>query len=125
MLAVVYPQKKEIHFCDSMSSKADNGRAEHFLDYLMRWVVDEALKNNNVTVERSDWQLINRGQGIPQQKYLDCGAFVIACADALSDDLPLNESTYSSKKMSFWRLKIAIDILRGKLTYYDDAIVLD
>jgi sentrin-specific protease 1 len=117
MLAVVYPKKKEIHFCDSIGS---NGRL--YLQRILEWVIDEASTKKGVTLQPSDWKLISHRNGIPQQQNkFDCGTFVIACADALSDDLPLNETTYNQERMPIWRQKIAVDILRGKLTYYPDA----
>jgi len=116
MLAVVYPKKEEIHFCDSMGNDGN-----WYLEQILNWVIDEALTKKGVALQSSDWKLISSCKLIPQQHNgFDCGTFVIACADALSDDLPLNESTYNQGRMPFWRQKIAVDILRGKLTYYPD-----
>ena len=61
-------------------------------------------------------KFVNRSDEIPKQDNgFDCGVFTIVCADYLLDNLPLN---YSQANMEFWREKIAIDILRGRLRYW-------
>jgi sentrin-specific protease 1 len=112
-LAVVYPQLKEIHYFDSM-----RGKGQFYMEGLRDWIRDEALMKNNATLDTSEWKLISRSHEIPQQgNGFDCGTFTIVSADFLSDDLPLNEQSYSQTKMPFFRLKICYDILKGTLSY--------
>jgi Ulp1 family protease len=82
---------------------------------LFRWIQDEGGKND-VIVNKEEWTLIDHGKEFPQQdNSYDCGLFAIVCADHLSDDLPVTISSFSD--MPFWRNKVAVDMLRGKLTY--------
>ena len=86
---------------------------------LLRWIQDEG-KENDVIVNKQAWKLIDHGNAFPQQDNSDdCGLFAIVCADHLSDDLPVtgSESFFSAANMRFWRIKVAVDMLRGKLTY--------
>jgi Ulp1 family protease len=111
-LGVVYVQKKEIAYYDSMSG---NGR--QYLRALLRWLQDEAKEKKGITLDVSDWTLIDShdGEDVPQQhNKFDCGAFTTICADYISDDLPL---VYSQEEMPSIRAKIGAAILRGVIDY--------
>lgn len=110
VMAVVYVQKKEIHYYDSMS-----GSGKRHLDAILRWLVDEAREKKGVALDPAEWKLVEREKHVPQQQNgFDCGVFSIMCADYLSDDLPL---TYRQDQMPTNRVKIAAAIRRGHLMY--------
>jgi sentrin-specific protease 1 len=134
-LACVYIKKKQIHYFDSQTKKGWKRECTVYDDFetmtigmtkgtfymngLLRWIQDEG-KKNDVIVNKQAWKLIDHGNAFPQQDNSDdCGLFAIVCADHLSDDLPVtgSESFFSAVNMRFWRIKVAVDMLRGKLTY--------
>jgi Ulp1 family protease len=111
-LAVVYVLKKEIAYYDSMS-----GVGRQYLSALLRWLQDEAKEKKGITLDVSDWTLIDshEGEDVPQQHNgFDCGVFTTICADYISDDLPL---VYSQQEMPLNRAKIGAAILRGVIEY--------
>ena len=111
-LACVYMQRKEIHYFDSLSP---NG--EIYTNALLQWVEEESIKKKEY-FDKREWKLIDCEDNPKQDVHsVDCGVFVIACADFLIDDLPINISSYSQDQMQQWRMKIATDILRKKLRY--------
>ena len=110
VMSVVYVQKKEVHYYDSMS-----GSGKRYLEAILRWLTDEAREKKQFTLDPLEWKLIDREKGVPQQQNgYDCGVFSIVCADYLTDYLPL---VYEQKEMSEQRLKIAAAIKRGHLMY--------
>jgi sentrin-specific protease 1 len=110
VMAVVYVQKKEIHYYDSMS-----GSGKRYLDAMLDWLVDEAREKKGQRLDKLQWKLIDREQTVPQQQNgYDCGVFSIMCADYVSDNLPLS---YVQEDMQNNRVKIAAAIRRGHLTY--------
>jgi sentrin-specific protease 1 len=110
VMAVVFVQKKEIHYYDSMS-----GSGKRYLDAMLKWLVDEAREKKGEQLDKSQWKLIDREQNVPQQQNgYDCGVFSIMCADYVSDNLPLS---YVQEDMQNNRVKIAAAIRRGHLTY--------
>ena len=111
VLAVVFPQRKEVHFYDSM-----HGNGEKYLDALRRWLVDEA-KKKSIDLDLSNWNFQSVGTAPLQHNGTDCGVFTIMAADFISDDLPVIEESYDHTNMSFFRVKIVNDILRGNLNY--------
>lgn len=109
-LLVIYMQKKEIHYYDSMS-----GSGTVYLNAAERWIIDEGREKYSMTIDKSEWKKFSQENHVPQQRNgFDCGMFTIMCADYISDDLPL---TYSQAEMSEYRLKVGAAILRGGLTY--------
>mmetsp|Transcript_25488 Transcript_25488/g.42539 ORF Transcript_25488/g.42539 Transcript_25488/m.42539 type:complete len:449 (+) Transcript_25488:85-1431(+) len=112
-MAVVFVQRKEIHYYDSMS-----GCGNRWLEAVLHWLQDEADTKKGQVLEAAEWTLLDGGPSaaaVPQQQNgSDCGVFSIMCADFLSDDLPL---AYSQQHMRDIRLKIGTDIMRGKLNY--------
>jgi sentrin-specific protease 1 len=110
VMAVVYVQKKEIHYYDSMS-----GSGKRYLDAMLQWLVDEAREKKGELLDPEQWKLSDREQNVPQQQNgYDCGVFSIMCADYVSDNLPLS---YVQEDMQNNRVKIAAAIRRGHLTY--------
>mmetsp|Transcript_60352 Transcript_60352/g.106070 ORF Transcript_60352/g.106070 Transcript_60352/m.106070 type:complete len:394 (-) Transcript_60352:70-1251(-) len=109
VMAVVFVQKKEIHYYDSMS-----GNGEFYMKSILRWLGDEANDKKIGSVNPSEWTLTDEDP-VPQQRNgYDCGVFSILCADYISDNLPLR---YSQEEMPDNRVKIGAAIKRGKLTY--------
>ena len=110
-LLVVYIQRKEIHYYDSMS-----GPGKKYIEGVLRWLQDEAKdKKGTDNYDTSDWATFDREPFVPQQQNgVDCGVFTTVCADFVSDDLEL---MYSQGDMPFFREKICADILRGSLLY--------
>jgi len=110
VMSVVYIQRKEIHYYDSMS-----GSGQRHLQAILRWLGDESKEKKKVQLDTTGWKLIDREQDVPQQENgYDCGVFSIICADFKSDDLPLR---YEQSEMSLNREKIGAAIRRGFLTY--------
>jgi sentrin-specific protease 1 len=110
-LAVVFIQQKEIHYYDSM-----NGDGTKYKDALLKWLIDEARKKNS-TFDASEWKLKSMKDCPQQLNGFDCGVFTIMCANFLTDNLPILETSYGQRNMSLFRLKIACDILRGSYDY--------
>jgi sentrin-specific protease 1 len=110
VMAVVFVQKKEIHYYDSMS-----GSGKRYLDAMLKWLVDEAREKKGEQLDPEQWKLSDQEQNVPQQQNgYDCGVFSIMCADYVSDNLPLS---YVQEDMQNNRVKIAAAIRRGHLTY--------
>lgn len=109
-MAVVYVQKKEIHYYDSMS-----GSGHEYLQALKRWVADDVKDKKGVELDTSSWKLISHPPDVPQQRNgFDCGVFTITFADYLADDLPL---LFSQQDISTNRQRFALSILKGSLPY--------
>jgi hypothetical protein len=104
---------------DAIDNQDEVDDPTFYMNGLLRWIQDEG-KKNDVIVQKEEWTLIDHGREFPQQgNGYDCGTFAIVCADHLIDDLPVtgSESSFSQTNMPFWREKIGVDILRGKLRY--------
>ena len=98
-----------------MSTTCASGK---YLKGLLQWVCHESLIKGQIAISIDDWGLIYKD--VPQQSNgVDCGVFVLVCADFLSDDLPLD---YSQEEMEHYRQKIATDILRGSLLYPEETL---
>jgi Ulp1 family protease len=111
--------KMREHTCKVYDDFKTRKKGTFYMNGLLRWIQDEG-KKNNVTVNKKEWTLIDKGNAFPQQdNFDDCGLFAIVCADHLSDDLPVTGPmlSFSAVNMPFWREKVAADMLRGKLTY--------
>lgn len=110
-MIVVNIQYKEIHYYDSMS-----GEGKEYTDLVKRWLVQEAIRRKKTAFDITEWKVLSREKGVPQQfsNGTECGVFTMMCADFLTDDLPL---VYNLSQMSYFRRKIAADILRGNLSY--------
>ena len=110
-MVVLYMQRKEIRYYDSM-----NGKGTRYLEGVKQWIVDEAReKKNNPNYDVSGFRLIDQDPQVPQQMNgVDCGVFATVSADFISDNLELS---YDQRNMPYFRRKIAADILRGSLTY--------
>jgi len=111
-LAVIFMQKKQIVYYDSMS-----GSGKEKLNLLLKWLQDEHKdKKKSPLPNVESWVLSNSPQiSTPQQQNgYDCGVFTCINSDYLSDDLPLS---FSQKDMPLFRQKICAHILRGSLDY--------
>lgn len=109
-MAVVFVQRKEIVYYDSMSASG-----QRYLQALLRWIKDDAKDKKQIDLDVSEWKLIDRQPNVPQQENgYDCGVFCITCADYVSDDLPLD---YDQDYVTENRTRIAAAILRGSLNY--------
>ena len=112
VLGVIFIQKKEVRYYDSM-----HGDGKLYRDAMMRWVVDEAKAKKGITINEAEWNSIAVGTAPQQFNGTDCGVFTIMAADFLSDDLPVNEQTYGQANMPYFRQKIVNDMYREKLDY--------
>jgi sentrin-specific protease 1 len=110
-MIVVKMQSKEIHHYDSMS-----GEGTIYTTLVKDWLVREMFLKKNQELKISEWKVMTKEAGVPQQKTNgnECGVFAMMCADFVSDNLPM---TYRLDEMKFFRRKIAGDILRGHLNY--------
>ena len=107
-MLIVYVQRKEIHYNDSMS-----GSGTRFLRAALQWLIDEARDKKGIELDGSEWNLVSGT--VPQQANgFDCGVFSIMNADFASEDL---EFCYSQKHMPYFRRRICKDILTGSLDY--------
>lgn len=111
-IAIVLIQLKEIHYYDSM-----RGEGGKYKTGLLQWVKDDAKAKKGIDLDTSDWKLISKRNCPQQQNGFDCGMFSIMCADFMTDDLPVLESTYGQTNMPHFRHKVLNDILRGSYTY--------
>jgi len=109
VLVVANMIRKTLEYFDSMP-----GTGESYLEPILTWIVDEAQLRKGTVIQRSSWTLDARKQCPQQTNTVDCGVFVIACADYTSDHLPLS---YKQRDMPILRQKIAADISRGYLLY--------
>jgi hypothetical protein len=65
--------------------------------------------------DMSIWRLVYDESHIPKQdNSFDCGLFLIARADFISDNLPL---CYKQTDMNLFRCKVGTDIINGTLSY--------
>jgi Ulp1 family protease len=77
---------------------------------------DEAI-NKKKTFNQNEWKIVPRqGRDVPNQSNdFDCGMFVILCADAIVNNLPLDETSYSQSVLPEYRILLAQAISLGKL----------
>jgi Ulp1 family protease len=86
-----------------------------YKESLLRWVRDEAARNSEPFLQ-SNWTL--QTMECPQQNNsYDCGMFTIACAQTITDNIPVTSAAYNQQQMSARRITVANDILRGDLTH--------
>ena len=111
-LGVIFVQRKEIHYYDSMRSSG-----QKYLDAMWQWACDEFKIKKGILLNKSEWKIISFRDTPQQNNGTDCGVFTIMCADFVMDDLPICEATYSQADMPFFRQKIVNDIVRGYLDY--------
>jgi Ulp1 family protease len=93
-----------------------NGEGTIYTNLVKDWLVREMFLKKNHELKISEWKVMTKEAGVPQQKTNgnECGVFAMMCADFVSDNLPM---TYRLDEMKFFRRKIAGDILRGHLNY--------
>ena len=112
-LAVMHISERRITYYDSMG-----GQGKRYVDGLFKYLQDEHNdKKKTPLPDAETWKLeYGSRNGCPQQiGNKDCGVFVIAAADHLSEDLPLN---YTQDEITdYWRTKIGASVLRKELNY--------
>ena len=112
-LIVAFMIAKIIIYYDSL--RWDDEPGTTYLDATFDWINDESKAKKDKTLEKKDWKFYNNPNYVPQQNNgKDCGVCVCACADYLSDDLPLS---YNGREMTNFRLKIGTDIIRSSFRY--------
>ena len=112
-LMVVYIQKKEIHYYDSMRGVGD----KYMMRVLTKWISKQYLVEKKI-FNINEWKMFNHldiGYYPLQTNGFDCGMFVIMYADYMSDDLPL--TSFSQNDMPFFRMKVGTDLIRTIMTY--------
>lgn len=103
-LLVIYVQRKEIIYYDSMGIKG-----KKYLDSALQYMYDEA-KSSYIHFIYDEWKIVSCN-GIPQQKNsYDCGIFAILYADYIANDIPL---TFTQQTVSLFRKKLCVYILKG------------
>lgn len=116
VLVVVYMERKEIYYIDSMWTDTA-GRNLNMMRAILQFIMHQTMfrtyntpkEANSMLSSVNDWQLIDTGKTVPQQKnYNDCGIFVAMCADKLSKNSRL---TYQQEDADAYRTKIALAIL--------------
>mmetsp|Transcript_12004 Transcript_12004/g.15563 ORF Transcript_12004/g.15563 Transcript_12004/m.15563 type:complete len:423 (+) Transcript_12004:82-1350(+) len=103
-LSVVFPTKKKIVYYDSLG--LDGLRV---LKNLRRYLSDEARDKGSYTMNTSEWSLVNKKSAPRQNNQSDCGAFVCAYCACLLFGWKL---TFTSKSMSTFRKKIALEVYK-------------
>jgi hypothetical protein len=111
VLVVVYISQKTVCYYDSYGS--DGSR---FLVNIMKWIKEESHICREQYSE-TDWKVISRAECPRQRNGFDCGVFVLISADVLSDDIPMNQGTYTQSDFKHFRKKIACDLVRKSLLY--------
>ncbi len=109
-LAVVFLALKKICYYDSMGKGG-----KEIIVALLQWLEDKHRSTDSITMfNKNDWILVPGDKTCcPQQTNgVDCGIFSMLCADCLAENSPLE---YSQKHMPFFRVKIACDILSGRV----------
>lgn len=110
-MLVVFMKKRKIQYYDSMAA---SGRK--YLEAIMRYIKDEHQAKKGTPIDMSDWEIVSckRNETPQQHNGYDCGVFSIMFADFLSDNLELH---FSQEDISDMRLKIALAIHSGQLSY--------
>jgi sentrin-specific protease 1 len=78
-----------------------------------------------ITLDESEWKLTAHPTTPQQKNGYDCGVFSIMAADFLTDDFVIHELAYKQENMDFLRIKIGVDIIRGRLRYPDVTVTPD
>ena len=116
-LVVMNLVKKTSEYYDSINGAG----ATNLMEHLVHWLSDEIKDKyrGGTSYSTDGWKCTNKcSKRIPQQKNgIDCGIFLIMNADFLSDGVPIINNTYSQENVPYFRKKIAIDILKRRLSY--------
>lgn len=109
-MAVIYVQEKRINFHDSMG-----GSGLSTTSALMKWLEDEDDDKNgdNGTFNVDEWTVAPPDKNTPQQHNgSDCGAFAVAFASYVSDNLPFD---FSQADIAQMRRRMLWSILNQSL----------
>ena len=101
---MVYIEEKKIIYYDSLDNYGKF--AERYLTGMNKWLHDEAKKLN---IDIGEWITIYAPNVPRQYDSTSCGVYVLAIADLLASDLPLNN--FSHLDVNEFRKKICLDIL--------------
>ncbi|KAJ1434721.1 hypothetical protein B484DRAFT_303010, partial [Ochromonadaceae sp. CCMP2298] len=92
VLVVVFPQRKEVWFYDSMSgveSKRYLGRISQFLEDLWKEKIQAvAMKEQGLVFNLSEWKF-EVADTPKQNNGYDCGVFLIRYVEYIIEDLPI------------------------------------
>jgi sentrin-specific protease 1 len=111
-MLVVNIKSRRILYFDSLY-----GDGLRYCEAIQFWL-NELEMEEGWLQEQYEFRSHGRDSGTPcQTDGTSCGVFSLLCADFMSDDLPINESSYNQSQIDFFRTKIAAAILRGRLDY--------
>ena len=80
----------------------------------IKWWLETEYKARGYKKKIWNVEILNN---VPQQdNFCDCGVFTMMFIDAISGGFPVN-SSFEQCDIPFLRLKIAADIIRGRLLY--------
>jgi Ulp1 family protease len=85
-MIVVKMQSKEIRYYDSMSSDGII-----YTNLVKDWLVREMFLKKKQELKISQWKVMTKEAGVPQQisNGNECGVFAMICADFVSDNFPM------------------------------------
>jgi len=107
-LCVVEIPEKRIIYIDSMA-----GRGTECMKNVLRYLEDESMDKKKAPLDTSGWKLVSMGRNVPQQNNgYDCGVFMCTFANYVAMD---QEFDFTVNDMEYFRKRIAVDILRGKI----------
>ena len=113
-LAVINMKQKRFEYFDSLRNEP-----EMVLNYLGRWLEDEALDKQQTNFDTSGWPEVVWKKECPRQKGVtDCGLFMTRIADWLACDAVLS---FTMADMAFFRQLMVLEILNSSLVSLSDS----
>ena len=107
LIVLRIPEKKIVYY-DSLAFDGTQ-----YLQRVKEWLGECAMALNVPDFSIDDWASEDLRATVPQQpNNTDCGVYTLMFADYLSDKLDL---TFSQDAINFFRIKIAADIIRGRI----------
>lgn len=106
-MAIIDFRNKTINYYDSMRKPNDP-----VLQALLEYLSAESMDKKGVPFDKTGWMMENLYE-IPQQNNgSDCGVFSCMFAEFVTRNRPI---TFSQKNMTYFRQKMAVEILTGKM----------
>ena len=103
-LAVIFMEKKEIKYYDSLGNTDKNK-----LEGLLKYVKDEWSSKRGQSEDIGKWKLVHCPSRVPRQRNgYDCGVFVCMISDFVVRDLPL---LFNQEHVDVCREHIALNIM--------------